>query len=196
MKILSGLSLAFLFCCSSLYAQFETSEVLGTVRDASGAPIPKVTVVLTSDKTGIAKTTISDESGNYDFFDVQIGSYSLTAEAPGFQKFSTTGIIVNVDVRQRVDIPMVVGVSTQVVNVEGAAATLETDSSEHDQVIHTQQIVELPLNGRSYADLALLSTNVHRSPIEALFSPSGTPREASFNVNGMRSTYNNFLWMG
>ena len=75
-------------------------------------------------------------------------------------------------------------------------ATLETDSSEKGQVIHTQQIVELPLNGRNYADLALLSTNVHKSPMAASFSPSGTPREAAFNVNGMRSTYNNFLLDG
>ena len=54
--------------------------------------------------------------------------------------------------------------------VTGAAATLETDSSEHGQVINTQQIVELPLNGRNYSDLALLSTNVHRSPMAVAFS--------------------------
>ncbi len=78
----------------------------------------------------------------------------------------------------------------------GAAAALETDSSEHGQVINTQQIVELPLNGRNYADLALLSTNVIKSPMAVSFSPSGTPREGAFNVNGMRSTYNNFLLDG
>ena len=77
--------------------------------------------------------------------------------------------------------------------VTGAAAALETDSSEHGQVINTHQIVELPLNGRNYSDLALLATNVHRSPIAA--QPT-TPREGAFNVNGMRSTYNNFLLDG
>ena len=69
-------------------------------------------------------------------------------------------------------------------------------SSEHGQVIGTTAIVELPLNGRNYADLALLSANVVKSPIAVSFSPSGTPREGSFNVNGMRSTYNNFLLDG
>ena len=78
----------------------------------------------------------------------------------------------------------------------GRASVLETDSSEHDQVINTQQIVELPLNGRDYANLALLATNVHISPQAISFSPSGTPREGAFNVNGMRSTYNNFLLDG
>ena len=196
MKIISALSLAFFISCSSLFAQFETSEVLGAVRDPSGAPVSKADIILRNEKTGIETTTQSDGSGNYDFFDVKLGSYSLTAELPGFEKFTTSGIVVNVNVRQRVDISMVVGKPTQTINVEGAASTLETDSSEHDQVIHTQQIVELPLNGRNYADLALLSTNVHRSPIGNLFSPAGTPREAAFNVNGMRSTYNNFLLDG
>ena len=140
--------------------------------------------------------TTSDENGNYGFLDVKIGTYSITCELAGFEKFQTSGINVDVGTRQRVEITMTVGQASQVVNVEGAASTLETDSSEKGQVINSQQVVELPLNGRNYADLALLAANVHKSPIATLFSPSGTPREASFNVNGMRSTYNNFLLDG
>ena len=63
-------------------------------------------------------------------------------------------------------------------------------------MINTQTVSELPLNGRNYADLALLSTNTIKSPIAFSFSPTGTPREGAFNVNGMRSTYNNFLLDG
>jgi hypothetical protein len=73
---------------------------------------------------------------------------------------------------------------------------LDTDNSEHSQVVPTAAVGELPLNGRNYADLALLSTNAVKSPIAVSFSASGTPREGSFNVNGMRSTYNNFLLDG
>ena len=91
---------------------------------------------------------------------------------------------------------MQVGAVTETVEVTGAAAALETDSSEHGQVINTAAVVELPLNGRNYADLALLSTNAVKSPIAVSFSASGTPREGAFNVNGMRSTYNNFLLDG
>ena len=83
---------------------------------------------------------------------------------------------------------------TESVTVTGAATQLETDSSEKGQVIHTQQIVQLPLNGRNFADLALLATNVHRSPVAA--GLQSTPREGAFNANGMRSTYNNFLLDG
>ncbi len=186
----------FLLLGACLFGQFETAEVLGTIHDASGAPAPNAAVTLTNQDTGIEAKTTTDGNGAYDFFNVRVGRYKITAELTGFSKFETTDVAVNVNARQRVDITLQVGVVTDAVEVASAAAPLETDSSEHDQVIHTQQIVELPLNGRNYADLALLSTNVHRSPMAYSFSPSGTPREAAFNVNGMRSTYNNFLLDG
>jgi hypothetical protein len=125
-----------------------------------------------------------------------VGRYTVTAEGTGFSKAVAADIAVDVNARQRVDLTLQVGNVTESVNVTGAASALETDTSEHGQVINTQQIVELPLNGRNYADLALLSTNVIKSPIAVSFGPSGTPREGSFNVNGMRSTYNNFLLDG
>jgi outer membrane receptor protein involved in Fe transport len=178
------------------FAQFETSEVLGTVRDPSGSPVGKAKVTLLNQETGIQASTITSDSGEYGFFNVRVGRYTLTVEISGFSKFSAPDIVVNVQARQRVDATLQVGVVTNSVTVEAAAAALETDSSEHSQVIHTQQVVELPLNGRNYADLALLSTNTIKSPIAVSFSPSGTPREGSFNVNGMRSTYNNFLLDG
>ncbi|MBV9611732.1 MAG: carboxypeptidase regulatory-like domain-containing protein, partial [Acidobacteriaceae bacterium] len=181
---------------SGAFAQFETAEVLGTVTDASSANVRGVAVTLTNEETGVEKKTTSDESGAYDFFDVPVGRYTITAELAGFATFKTTGVRVDVNARQRVDITLQVGATSQSVEVESAAAALETDSSEHGQVINTQQVVELPLNGRNYSDLALLSTNVHRSPMSVLFSATGTPREGAFNVNGMRSTYNNFLLDG
>ena len=98
--------------------------------------------------------------------------------------------------RQRVDATLQVGSVTETVTVSDQASVVETDTSEHSQVINTQAIVELPLNGRNYSSLALLATNVHISPIAAAFSPTATPREGAFNVNGMRSTYNNFLMDG
>jgi hypothetical protein len=178
------------------FAQFDTAEVLGTVRDHSGAVVPRAKLTLLNDDTGILARTAADDSGNYTFSNVKIGKYRVTAEAQGFSKEVASDITVNVGARQRVDFALQVGAVTETVEVSGAAAALETDSSEHGQVIHSAAIVELPLNGRNYADLALLSANVVKSPIAASFSPSGTPREGSFNVNGMRSTYNNFLMDG
>jgi hypothetical protein len=82
-----------------------------------------------------------------------------------------------------------VGAVTETVEVTAAAAVLETDTSSRSQLINTQGVVELPLNGRTYSDLALLTTGVVKSP-------SAGSREGSFVVNGLRSTYNNYLLDG
>jgi hypothetical protein len=179
-----------------LLAQFETAEVLGTVRDPSGAVIAHAAVALTNRATGVQSKVITGENGDFDFFNVQVGRYTVTVEHAGFNKTTTNDVTVDVNARQRVDVTMQVGAVTQEVEVSGTAALIDTDSSQKGQVIDTAQIVELPLNGRAYSDLALLSTNVHRSPMSVLFSATGTPREGAFNVNGMRSTYNNFLLDG
>jgi len=189
------LVLALCACASLAFAQFETSEVLGTVRDPSRSVVARATVTLSSQETGISAKTETDSNGNYDFLNVKVGRYTVTVEHAGFAK-STAEVAVDVDVRQRVDISVQVGVVSESVTVTGAAAVLETDSSDHGQVISTAAVAELPLNGRNYADLALLAPNTIKSPIGISFSASGTPREGAFNVNGMRSTYNNFLLDG
>ncbi len=181
---------------SAVLAQSENGEVLGVVRDPGNGVVAKANVTLTSQATGIEAKTITDESGNYQFFNVRLGQYTVAADAPGFSKTSAKNVGVAVDARQRVDLTLQVGVISQTIEVTGAASILDSDSSEHGQVVNSRQVTELPLNGRNYSDLALLSTNVNKSPIGALFSPSGTPREGSFNINGMRSTYNNFLMDG
>jgi hypothetical protein len=178
---------------TGLFGQFETAEVLGTIHDSSGAVVPKADVSLLNQETGIQMKTSTDDNGNYNFFNVRAGRYTIVMEATGFTRFTTTDVIVNVNARQRVDATLQLGAVSESIEVTGAAAALETDSSEHGQVINTTTVVGLPLNGRNYSDLALLTTNVHRSPIAMLDT---TPREGAFNVNGMRSTYNNFLLDG
>ena len=180
----------------SLLAQFETAEVLGTVTDSTGQVVAGASVTLTSQETNIESKTVTDAAGDYGFFNVKVGTYTITVEHAGFTKFTTPDVRVDVTARQRVDAKLQVGQITESVTVTGAAEVLQTDSSDHSQVINQEQIVELPLNGRDYANLALLATNVHISPQALSFSPSATPREGAFNVNGMRSTYNNFQMDG
>ena len=192
-----SITLVLAVCAASSLgsAQVGTSEVLGTVRDASQSAVAKAAVTLISVETGISTKTATDSNGEYDFLNVKVGHYAVTVEAPGFAKASAD-VAVDVEARQRVDIGMQVGVVSDSVTVSAGVATLDTDNSEHSQVVNATAIVELPLNGRNYADLALLSTNAIKSPIAVSFSASGTPREGSFNVNGMRSTYNNFMLDG
>ena len=158
-------------------AQVGTSEVLGTVRDASHSLIGKASVTLTSIETAISTKAATDTNGEFDFLNVKVGHYTLTVEQTGFAK-STTDVAVDVEARQRVDITLQVGAISDSVTVSGAAAMLDTDTSEHSQVVNTATIVELPLNGRNYADLALLSTNAVKSPIRPLSLPAARRAKA------------------
>jgi len=183
-----GLLLAALPLC----AQFETSAVLGTVKDRSDAVVAEATVTLTNIETNISSRKTTDENGNYEFGNVRPGRYKLTAEKAGFSTAAADNVLVNVTARQRVDLILAVGQVTETVQVTAQVALVESDSSQRGQVIENKKIVELPLNGRNYADLSLLSAGVRRSS----YAVANPPREASFNVNGQRSTFNNFLLDG
>lgn len=194
---MSKLILTTIFTAAALFAQFDTAVVLGTIRDSSGASIPGAKVTLSNLATGIDAVASTDESGNYLFPNVRIGQYRVAAEAPGFSTARAEAFAVQVSARQRVDLVLQVGAVSETVDVTGAVRLVETDSSERGQVIQRTQIVELPLNGRAYSDLALLSAGVRRSTLAvAVDTQGGGSREGSFNVNGLRSTFNNFLLDG
>jgi len=171
-------------------AQFETATVVGTVKDATGAVVPDAKVTLTNTATGVTAERMSDANGNYEFFTVRIGTYVITAEKAGFSVALVDNVQATVGARQRVDLSMAVGQLTETIQVSSRAVLLQTDSSERSQVITGEQTKALPLNGREYSALALLSPGVRLS---ALNTGGFTPREGSFNVNGLRSTFNNFL---
>ncbi|HEY1336312.1 MAG TPA: TonB-dependent receptor, partial [Bryobacteraceae bacterium] len=176
---------------SLIWAQFDTGTILGAVRDPSGAVIPGVTITLRNTQTSITATAQTDEQGNYQFGNLRIGNYEVSAEKTGFAKSVVPSIQLVVNARQRADIVLQVGGVTDKVVVTGSVALLETDSSEKGQVVDGEQIESLPLNGRSYADLALLAPGVSESNQNDI-AISGTGREGSFNVNGLRNTFNNF----
>ncbi len=181
-----------LWCALPALAQFDSAEVLGNVRDHTAAAVARATVTLTNQGTGLTVKSETGEDGSFTFTNVKIGTYQLTAEAPGFSRAVAKDIAVSVNARQRVDLSLQVGAVTESVEVADAASLLQTDSSDRGQVIRATQIVEIPLNGRTYSDLALLSPGVLRTPL----AYSGTPREGAFSINGLRSTYNNFLLDG
>ena len=178
---------------SPAFAQFETATVLGTVHDPVGAAVPGARITLRNVATGVTAHAESDLSGNYQFLNVKIGTYEVTGELSGFSKAVARDVTVSVNARQRVDLALQTGAITEEVTVEAQARMLETDSSDRGQVINRQQIVNLPLNGRAYADLALLSPGVRKSVLNTQESGG---RDASFNVNGLRSSLNSFMLDG
>ena len=175
-------------------AQFDSGAVIGFVRDAGGAAVPNATVTLTNVETGVVVTRQADSEGKFEFPSVRIGDYKVSSSASGFSKFESGVFSLSVNSRQRVDVSLKTGSASETVEVTTAASLLETENSSHSQLIGTREVENLPLNGRSYADLTLLSTGVRKSALQN--NGTTTSREGSFNVNGMRSAFNNFMLDG
>ncbi len=193
-KLLTMLALVpVLLPFSSALAQFETASVLGYVRDASGATVQGASISLVNQETKAAVTVQTNGQGAFEFTDVKIGQYEVLAERSGFDKSVTAPFTVQVNARQRVDLNLKAGSQNETVTVSAAAELLETDSSERGQVIGQREVENLPLNGRAYADLAALVPGVRRNILE---NGTNASRDASFNVNGQRSEFNNFLLDG
>lgn len=193
LRIAAGVLYMSAFTPVFLFGQFESGTVLGTVHDPSGANVSGATVTLDNTKTGVALQTKTNSDGDYEFVNARLGTYRVKVEAAGFQTATTDSFDLTVNARQRVDLTLQLGQTSQNITVSGAATQLETESSGRGQVINAKQIVDLPLNGRSYADLTLLVPGVARSPLE---NQTDNSRDASFNVNGQRSELNNFLLDG
>jgi hypothetical protein len=189
----AGLAILLLLPALALHAQFESASVLGYVRDSSGAAIPGVTVTLTNVATSIAQKITTNGEGKYEFSSVLIGQYKVETEGAGFERAQTPAFTVTTNARQRVDVAMKTGSASETVTVTSAPTQLETETSSRGQVIGTREVENLPLNGRSYADLVLLVPGARKSFLE---NQSASSREASFNVNGQRSAFNNFLLDG
>jgi len=175
-------------------AQFDSGAVLGNIKDPSGATIPTATVELDSVAQGTKVVRKTDADGAFEFDSVQPGEYVLVVSAQGFEVSKTDPFKVNVGARQRVDLTLRLGEASETVTVSGAATLLETDTSDRGETVQGNEAVALPLNGRSYADLAQLVPGVRRALIATVASVP--PRDASYNVNGLTSMDNNFTLDG
>ena len=186
------LSLLILFTWAApARAQFDSATVVGTVRDASRGVVPGAKVTLTAVGTGISTVRTSSDDGNYEFPAVRPGQYVVTAEKTGFALALVDNVQVEVGARLRIDLDMSLAQLTEKVQVTAASPLVETDSSQRGQVISGDQTRALPLISREYSSLALLTTGVKLGG--SSLTTGNTPREGAFNVNGLRSVFNNFL---
>jgi outer membrane receptor protein involved in Fe transport len=181
-----------------LHAQYENGSILGTIRDASGAPIPGADVMIANVSTGVKQTTKTDGTGNYDVPQLRVGVYTITASFTGFSRAIAENITVSVGNRQHIDLSLKVGATETSVEVSGVALQIETESSQRDQIVTNAQSEALPLVSRNYTDLLGLVTGVRQAPTAATTSSNGNSliRLGAYNVNGQRSVFNNFLLDG
>jgi hypothetical protein len=187
------LAMACLVCgVVPAFGQFGSASVLGYVRDNTGAMVPGATVTLSNVATNVSQKAQTDKEGKYEFDSVPIGNYQISTEATGFEVVKTATFNLPIDARQRVDVEVKPGTS-QVVEVTSGTELLETQTSSRSQVIGTREVENLPLNGRSYADLVLLAPGTRKSLLE---NQTASSREGAFDINGMRSEFNEFLLDG
>src|SRR5580704_2681430 len=174
-----------------LTAQTTTGSIVGTVTDHSGAAVPGAAVTVINVDTNIATKTTTDTSGNYVVTPLGVGHYSVTVEARGFKRSVSAGITLNVQDRIGVNVVLEVGQVSETVEVTGAAPALQTDTSYLGQVMESQKIVDLPLNGRFFTRLAVLTAGT------APTAPGARDeRTGGFSANGVRPYQNSYLLDG
>ena len=182
-------------CIPAVNAQFESGAILGTVRDSAGGSVTGAKVTVRNNATGISTTAVTDSGGDYIFPSLHIGGYRVSAEMQGFSTAVAENVNLTVNARQRVDLNLQVGSVTETVTVSAVTPLLESESSSRGQVVQSRQITELPVLSRNYSQLALLSPGVRESQVGSQGSVAFR-REGSYNVNGLRSVFNNFILDG
>jgi hypothetical protein len=151
---LTALSLS-LIALGTLYAQVPTGAIAGLVTDPTGAAIPSARVVITNNETGLKRVLVTGAKGEYSAPALPPGVYEVTAEAPGFHRLAREAII-EAGSTTTVDLVMQVGPATDSVTVESTSPQIRYDTHEVGGVVTRQQIESLPLNGRSFLELAKL----------------------------------------
>jgi len=187
----TGILLCLVISLAPLGAQTTAGAIVGSVTDPSGAVIGGASITVTNVDNGISVKATTDSSGEYVVTPLNIGHYTVAVEATGFKRSVRTDIILNVQDRLRVDAKLEVGAVTDTVEVQAAAPQLETDTSYLGEVVDSQRIVDLPLNGRFFTRLAVLTAGTAPTVHGARDENTG-----GFTVNGVRPYQNNFLLDG
>ncbi|MEW6731288.1 MAG: TonB-dependent receptor [Acidobacteriota bacterium] len=178
---------------SPLIAQTYRGTVLGTVSDADGARIPDTKITARNIDTGIERTTVSDDAGNFAIAELQIGNYELIVVKDGFQTVTVANLRVETAGERRVDVTLRPSGVDQVVTVEADVPLVDTTSNVLGEVFQTQEINSLPVNGRDFTKLLTISTGTSGDPSGATDSPGSF---GLFSANGNRGRSNNYLLDG
>ena len=176
-------------------AQYNTAEIRGTVRDAQGGVVPGAVVTAVNVASGFSVVRVSDSVGRFFLPALPVGEYVLSVTLPGFDRFTQKGLVLQAG--QRIDLPVTlqVGQVTDAITVSGVAPLLQVATAEVSDVVGNAQVVGLPLNGRQFLQLSVLTDG-------AVVPPGGTRGAAVEQagslpaVEGQRSGHNIYLLDG
>lgn len=188
--ILSWFCMVFVVCVWRVDAQVTLGSILGDITDSTGGRVAGSRIKIMDIERNLTQEKEVDGSGSFIFPVVRVGRYNVTVTAPGFNTFVQKDVKVDIGQKVRLDIQLVVGQLTQNIVVDAQAALLESTTSSVGQVIGGKQIVDLPLNGRDFTQLAVLSANVIRA------STTGASGGSQLSVDGGRTQKTDFILDG
>ena len=178
------------------FAQANSSSVIGTVTDESGAAVPGATVTVTNNGTQAVRTVETNERGDYSVTALDIGIYEVSAQLEGFRRAVATDVRLEVDLVRRQNMTLEVGVVTEQVTVQADALTIQTDDTTISTVIDEAKIRELPIPGdRNLFRLALLAPGMSRGPRTSV-TTSGFGPGYGIAAQGQKVHNNNIILDG
>jgi Carboxypeptidase regulatory-like domain/TonB-dependent Receptor Plug Domain len=195
------LCLAFVLAGTPVFGQ-GTGSLLGNVEDKTGAAMPGATVNATSQGTGVSRTTQTDDAGHFLLPLLPIGIYTLQVSAQGFQTVEEKDIKLQVDESREVNFSLSPAAVQQTVEVSGTAVAVETTNATLGQVITSQEVAQLPLNGRDFVQLATLAPGTTKETNPNSFFNGGGSSEVgirgsfSLSVGGSRANSTDWLFDG
>ena len=192
------LFLPFLFIATlPVAAQQGRGTILGTVTDASGAPVAGAVIKVTNVATNSGQETRTTGEGLYQAPNLAVGDYTVTVEKPGFRKVVRSGLQLQVDQRAQVDVRLDVGQVTESIEVRGEAPLVDTSNTSIGKVVDQKRVSELPLNGRNALALTLLTPSVksNAGSTSSGFADRGI-QLSSISINGGPNAMNGQLLDG
>src|SRR5262245_4367005 len=177
-----------------IFPQAQSGTVVGTVTDQAGGAIPAVNVRLINEGTQFTRTAVTNANGQYVAYAMPTGLYTITVEQAGFQKLVRTGIELTAADTLTVDLSLTVGSVDQTVEITAEAPLLQSQTAAVSSLVTNQQMVEMPLNGRTFTALLKLSPGAYTgSSANLTSSPYAMRGDVNISVNGSSAQNNSYL---
>lgn len=202
------LFLLIVFVLVALAARAEVGgKITGVVKDQTGSAIPGAAVVITNASTGVKLNGTADQDGVFTFPVLSVGQYQIDVTADGFRAYRKTGLAIDINSALVVDVTLQVKEQDLAILVTENAAQVQTTDTQLGQVLGSQKVTEIPLNGRSYTDL--FATQVGVTPLTTsgagnstsgggfgTVPVAGATNTGQFSINGQREDANGFMLNG